>query len=83
VDVFSVILSSIDKDYSRKEVLELLEVYRKLGLFEHMVEKEKMITDEFLFFKFTEMSKDETAIKSLREAYDSLSSQIPVRRKFF
>jgi hypothetical protein len=82
VDVVSVILSSIqNKEYSRKEVLELLEVFRKLGLIEHVVEKEKLITDEFLFFKFTEISKDETGIKSLSEAFESLSSQIRVPSK--
>eukprot|EP01080_Neovahlkampfia_damariscottae_P006953 gene6953-11115_t len=51
--------------FSRTELTNLLELLRKIGVFRHVVHNSKKFEDEFLFFRFTHLTKTQEKIKNI------------------
>ena len=80
VDIVSVVLKVKELSSTKEDSIELLNVFRRIGLIEHVVEKEKSVSNEYLFYKFTNSEIEESNLKNCSKKFDEISS-IGVRKK--
>ena len=54
-----------EKTYTRDQLIEFLEMLRKLGVFQHVVHQKKPFEDKYLFFRFTHLIDKPETLKNI------------------